>query len=162
MLRQETSEQEFKMELEKMSVKEKFQSLNNDTLLPDDTAGSSQSLSTEAEREAAKSAMIYLKSEKTLDLGKLKATDYKFNKRVFLPKSDTAERESLHGVRRTTMLEIFREFSKKEKKSNDETSRIESNLSKSELAGMMSLKKRVANKEIIITETDKSRRFCVL
>ena len=37
-----------------------------------------------------------------------------------------------------------------------------SNLSKSEQAGFKSLKKRVERNEIIITETDKSKRFCIL
>ena len=43
-----------------------------------------------------------------------------------------------------------------------DTYSLESILSKSELAGLKSLKKRVENNEIVITQTDKSRRFCVL
>ena len=50
-----------------------------------------------------------------------------------------------------------REYSKKEG-----ALKTESNLSKSEIAGLKSLKKRVESKELIITEMDKSRRFCVL
>ena len=35
-------------------------------------------------------------------------------------------------------------------------------MTRSELAGLKSLKKRVQNNELVITETDKSRRFCVM
>ena len=93
MLRQEVSEKEFKVELEKMSVKDKFNTLNNGGAL-DTTFDTSQSasLSDEAEKEEARSAMVYLKSESSLDLSKMKATDYKFNKRIFLPKHESAKK----------------------------------------------------------------------
>ena len=41
-------------------------------------------------------------------------------------------------------------------------SKIVSNLSKSEQRGLKSLKKRVLSGELVIGETDKSKRFCVL
>ena len=80
MLRQEMNEQDFKTELEKMTVKEKLSALNNE--VSTDGEASVESLTEEASKEAAKSAMVYVKSERVLDLGKMKATDYKFNKRV--------------------------------------------------------------------------------
>ena len=96
MLRQETDIKDFKVELEKMTVKEKFNDCNKE---PENTSlisegSQSLSLSEEAEKEAARSAMIYLKSKKSLDLGKIKATDYKFNKRVFLPEDGPVEKRS--------------------------------------------------------------------
>ena len=173
MLRQEVSEREFKVELEKMTVKDKFNTLNKGGDLDTSSSSSqSDSLSEEAENEEARSAMPYLKSEKCLDLSKMRSTDYKFNKRIFLPKHEPAEKEALHEARRLSMLNIFRKTTKDMKKKDisdmdasakdKNMSKIESNLTKSELAGMKSLQKRVQNNELIITETDKSRRFCVL
>ena len=147
-----------------MSVKEKMSALNSRDDIQDQSSNSENSLSEEACKEMAKSEMVYLKSEKVLDLGKMKATNYKFNKRIFLPKGETAEREALHEVRRMSMFETFKNTIKK---SNDggnkeDEKRVSSNLSKLELKGMKSLQKRVKNGELMITETDKSNRFCIL
>ena len=65
------------------------------------------------------------------------------------------------------MLEHFRESAKDTRKTSrkrtgvrqEETENIESNLKNSEIAGMRSLQKRVMNNELIINETDKSRKF---
>ena len=43
-----------------------------------------------------------------------------------------------------------------------ESSKVASNLTDRELAGKKSLKKRVNAREIVITETDKSKRFSIL
>ena len=59
------------------------------------------------------------------------------------------------------MFEAFRDTVKKGD-SGDEEKKVDSNLSKLELLGMKSLQKRVKNGELIVTETDKSNRFCVL
>ena len=67
MLRQEMNEQDFKTELEKMTVKEKLSALNNE--VSTDGEASVESLTEEASKEAAKSAMVYVKSERVLDLG---------------------------------------------------------------------------------------------
>ena len=161
MLRQETSLLEFKTELEKMTVKEKISALNSGSSTPDESLTTDKELSEEASKEEAKTAMVYLKSEKVLNLGKLKATDYKYNKHIFLPKGETAEKEALHEVRRMSMLEAFKETMGKHSERKDKQ-KIETNLTKLELAGMKSLQRRVKNEELIVTETDKSGRFCVL
>ena len=44
-----------------------------------------------AEREIAKASMVYLKSEKSLNLGKMKATDYKYNQ-LYNPTGDCSSR----------------------------------------------------------------------
>ena len=103
MIRQEISELEFKTELEKMSVKEKMSALNSSDDPRDLSVISDNSLSEEANKEMAKSEIVYLKSEKVLDLGKMKAAN------VFLPKGESAEREALHEVRRMSMFETLRD-----------------------------------------------------
>ena len=142
MLRQECDERDFKVELEKMTVKDKYNSLR---VCPEDDLDqdeSNDSLSEVAEKEEAKAAMVYVKSEKVLDLGKLKATEYKFNKHVFLPKNETADKEAMHEVRRAAMLDVFKKSVSKEGK-RGVPGKIESNLTRSERAGMKSLQKRV-------------------
>ena len=112
MIRNESDIDGFKIEMEKMTVKEKMGASSEGTLDTDESVVTETSLTEEAQNEAAKTAMVYNKSDKALDLGKMKATDYKYNKHVFLPKHETVERESLHDIRRTTMLEAFKEYSK--------------------------------------------------
>ena len=106
MLRQEVEEKDFRVELEKMTMKEKFNDSENES--ENSSVLSDDSISEEAEKEAARSAMVYLKSEKSLDLGKIKATDYKFNKRVLLPEDGSTESEAIHEVRRSAMLDVVK------------------------------------------------------
>ena len=179
MVRQEVSEADFKTDLEKMTVKEKYNDREDEGSELLDT--STDSVAIRAEKEEAKSTMVYLRSERSLDLGKMRATNYKYNKHVYLPKNDSTEKEALHEVRRMTMLDCFKKVTgggkdgnnvrkkkdkdlEKEKKENgsEREKKIKSNLSKSEIAGMKSLKKRVENGDIFITETDKPRKFCVM
>ena len=175
MMRQEVNEKDFRAELEKMTVKEKLNELNSTPNCDESvlTTDSSSSLTEEAESEESKAVMVYLKSERVLDLGKLKATDYKFNKHVYLPKSESTEREAVHEARRRlAMLDIFRQVTSKKdaygmkdnkvRSNEDNNNDILSNLTRSEYAGMKSLQKRVLNGEIILTETDKSKKFCVI
>ena len=127
--------------------------------------GSESTSCKEAERMiTAKSSLIYDKASKSLDMGKLRATEYKFNKFVCLPKAENVEREALHEVRRNKMVELFEKATanKNKKADSKKDSNVESNLSKAEQEGLKSLQKRVKNREIVVTETDKSRRFCVL
>ena len=82
-----------------------------------------------------------------------------------MPKAESVDRESKHEVRRNMMLEVFSKATRKKFNNKGEkgmNKKIESNLSKLEQDGLKSLQKRVNNNEIIVTETDKSRRFCVL
>ena len=46
----------------------------------------------------------------SLDLGRLRATDYKYNKYIHLPKPESVNRESVHEVRKDQMLSVFREI----------------------------------------------------
>ena len=52
--------------------------------------------------------MIYSKKDKVRDLGKLRATNYKFNKYVCLPKPETTYREAIHEIRKAEMMKVFK------------------------------------------------------
>ena len=166
MLRQTPDELDFKVDLGKMIVKERFEEFNKDV---GEDGESETTFDGELERLEATAGMIYSKTDKSLDLGKFKATDYKFNNFIHMPNPGKTEKEAAHEIRKREMLKIFKKVvsggSKMKKNAaggKGAEHRVESNLSKSELEGLKSLRKRVNNKEIVITQTDKSRRFCVL
>ena len=79
--------------------------LNNSEF--NETEGLSISSKEEERMITAKSSLIYDKATKSLDMGKLRATEYKFNKFVCLPKAESVEREALHEVRRNKMIELL-------------------------------------------------------
>ena len=115
MLRQKVDLTSFQIELEKMIAREKYGQSNKDEEEYDsgisseneDTESTDNSLDELSEKIAAEAAMVYIKRNKQLDLGKLKATDYKFNKFVHLPRAQEATLEAKHEVRRVAMEKIF-------------------------------------------------------
>ena len=64
-----------------------------------------------AEMIQAKASMVFEKGE---DMGKLKATDYKYNKFVYLPRPQKSTKEAKHEVRKVAMERIFKEVCKQE------------------------------------------------
>ena len=260
MMREAINENDFCTEIGKMIVKEKYDQAdrvdpdNDESVVSGDIDSIDQKLTAEA-------ALTYDKESGVIDMGKFRATNYKFNKMVFLPESESIEREAKHEIRKAEMLRVFKKVcsesgttssynKNKNKKSSHRISEpshgkpsiagtldsctikepshgrpciagpesgtsagahmnnrdshgrpciadsesgantganmnnrnshgrpsiadpsqsggnarssLSSNLSRSEAAGLKSLKKRVENNELIITETDKSKRFCVL
>ena len=53
--------------------------------------------------------MVYIKRDNTLDLDKVKVTDYKFNKFVHLPVAQEVTAKAKHEVRRAAMEKVFKE-----------------------------------------------------
>ena len=107
MLRQNSKESDFVIELEKMVIKDKYKANKDGRDL-----GTTESDGTNSRKEAetdisaladaieARAGMTYCKRDMTLNLGKLRATNYKFNKHICLPRPETAYREALHEVRK--------------------------------------------------------------
>ena len=115
MMRQNVSENDFVVELEKMVIKDKYDACESgrgtDSMTPegnDSVASDVDGLSALAEEISVRSGMIYSRKEKVLDMGKMKATSYKFNKYVHLPRPETTIREAVHEIRKNEMLRIFR------------------------------------------------------
>ena len=65
--------------------------INQSKEVPD---GSDRPLDTEAEKICAKANLVYDKEDKSLDLGRMRATDYKYNKLIHLPRPENVQRES--------------------------------------------------------------------
>ena len=89
-----------------------------------------------------------------------RASDYKLNKNISLPKSLKGEAEFECEMRRREFMECFHNYRSLGR--NGKGERKISNITKEEFEGLNSLKKRMENKEILITQTDKSGRFALL
>ena len=143
-----------------------------------------------------KNRFTYNPTERSISFQKRRATEYKLNKSVKLPKPLNSDQEFECEVRRREFLQSFYEYTniqekrkrkgrkergkavdnKKMKGTQREIKRTQSvtgknknkkkdeyiNLSRYEIVGMESLKKRIKAGEIIITATDKSSRFAIL
>ena len=94
-----------------------------------------------------------------LNFGNQKATNMKRDKRITLSKSASIQLESFMEVRRKRASELYdicmKELGEGAEKGMD-------NLSRAEKRGLRRRKKRVASWEIIVCQTDKFGRFCVL
>ena len=116
--------------------------------------------------------MVYNIKSKTLDFGNLSAPKYKYNKDIFMPDPESPQVEVLHELRRTEMNRIFNRACCKSSPSKQSKDAIpaknkingssEINLSKNEINGLKSLKKRVEQGNIVVVETDKSKKFALL
>ena len=114
--------------------------------------------------------MVYNLKNKSLDFGNMQATMYKYNKRIFTPEPECPENEISHELRRTEMRRIFERAHKQtndngqgnvvnvprsinnispkgsSSQSNGKSNpfvQSESNLSKEEQLGLISLKKEL-------------------
>ena len=104
--------------------------------------------------------MIYDFESKQLDFGKSKATNWKGNKRIKLPKAKSSLQEASLEMRRQAASKVYDECNKllddgAEKVGMDK-------LTAGEKKGLKSLKKQVKDGSIIICQTDKSGHFCVM
>ena len=103
--------------------------------------------------------MAYISQRDVWDARGLRVMDYKHNSRVIFPKAQSGVQENNLEVMRAELLHHHREWvaancnCKKEQQSN---------LSKDEQLGLKSIKKRVADNEIVILPTDKSGRFAIM
>ena len=163
-VRQKLVKESFKIELEKMSCKQKYSSgddLENSTASAPSMCDDKSTPSMEWEER--RSQLVYDFTEGSLEPRRLKATDYRFNRSVTLPKPSPATIEAKHELRKSESLLVFDKLVSTKQNSNSVTPfACKSNLSPSELRGLKSLQKRVASGNIVICESDKSAKLCVL
>ena len=122
MLRPELNETDFAVDLHKMVIKEKYDKMNSESgdVSPEDEEEERKKGPDESrvdgliQRLDAKARLVFDKGDKSLDLGRLTATDYKFNRFIYLPKPESSMRESLHEVRKDLMMNTFRKFVERE------------------------------------------------
>ena len=177
-VRQKLVKESFKVESEKMSCKQKFtagdefcegQPTSNvdvqssfvvQSQSQDDSAQAKPDRATRWEEKRAQ--LVYDFTEGSLDPGRLKATDYKFNKSTNLPKPSSADVEAKHDLRKKESLAIFDKVVSNPSSKSKTPYACKSNLTPSELRGLKSLQKRVADGSIVVCESDKSVRVCVM
>ena len=190
MIRCDLSEEEHKIDVEKMIVKQKFDNCFNQC--EDDSSvalNTSASVQNQNKPSAEKvfgvrsnrvkgencnmdkldnfdvkweencGSMPYDHRSKILDLGNMRATNYKYNKNICLPPNESPQVESAHESRRTELMRVFERVAKDPKFKDPGN---ESNLSPSELRGLRSLKKRIREGSIVIADTDKSKRLSLI
>ena len=95
---------------------------------------------------------------KVFDDRKRRVTDLAECSRVTLPKPMKERDEALIEIRRGMIDQIFEEYRNENCKGDAQPS----NLSKEELEGLESLKKKIQEKKIFICKTDKPGKFCVV
>ena len=102
MMRQPVSEIDFKTDIGKMIVKQRFDEGDRDR---------EEEIDDELEERCklieAEAGLVYNKTSSVLDLGKLKATNYKYNNFIHLPAPGDPEKEACHEIRKKEMLRIF-------------------------------------------------------
>ena len=113
----------------------------------------------ELELEDAESREVYDSINKTYNAQKQRVTDLEQNAFVILPKPQPVDYEALLEIRRQKYTETFVEY-----KENhcDKEGKQRSNLTKQQASGIRKLKKRISEGEIIVCETDKAGRLCVM
>ena len=110
--------------------------------------------------DEAKTRMHFDPEMMSLNFSKKRATDLKGNSRVFLPrKVKSFEVEAKLEMLRVESMAIFKQFIEEKCGKNG---RQKSNLSKSQIKGMVSLKTRIKNGEIVVIPTDKTGKFTVM
>ena len=158
------SKERFMAEYEKGLCKKKYsdigkEEINGKTVEETPIDEEDARIMKEAEWQGVKSELVYDFESKSMDFGNQKATNMKRNKRIKLPKASSIQMEAFLEVRRKEGARLYdmclKELGEGAEKGMD-------NLSGAEKKGLRSLKKRVAAGELIICQTDKSGRFCVL
>ena len=110
--------------------------------------------------EEARKRMYFDPDKVSLNFAKKRASDLKGNSRVFLPKRvKSFDMESKLEMMRVECYAVFRQYMDEKCGKNG---RQKSNLSKSQLKGLLSLKKRIKNAEIVVVPTDKTGKFSVM
>ena len=158
-LRNILDRQTYLEELEKSFIKEKYNRIGKEET---DGIVVEESEDEDSAWLEKKLSMIYDFEDKTVDFGRSKPTGWKNNKRVNLPKTGSTQLEGFIEVRRRDAIRVYDECLKvlgyDEKKDKDAID----NLNAREKKGLRSLQKRVKSGELIVCQTDKSSRFCVM
>ena len=158
------SKGKFMMEFEKGMIKKLYSDIGKEivdgvTVEETPTDKEDERVMKEAEWQERKSTLVYDFEIKEMDFGKMRATEMKGNKRVVLPKASDIKVEALMEVRRKRAAQLYDLCVKK---LGEGAEKGKDNLTLGEKRGLKSLKKRVSEGEIVICQTDKSGRFCIL
>ena len=167
------SEEEFEVDVEECILKIKWDMMGEDGKVRDSAdkalevvLGVEECAAIDAEKreeeeiKVGETRSIFDWKNKTLDLGRRRATDVKGNSRVIFPrKARTLGEES---ALETLRMELFTLFSQYVGENCDSKGEQKSNLTRGEEEGLKSLRKRVKEGDIVIIPTDKSGNLTVM
>ena len=147
------SPEDFEVEIELCISKQKWNRMSR--------AGNSED---EAEREQVEledtmSREVFDLEEKVFNMQKQRVTDLKHNAYVILPPTQEIDYESLLELRRQKQSQIFRDYVKQ---NCDKKGRQKTNITKQQARGLKKLRKRIEEGKLIVCQTDKSGRLCVM
>ena len=195
-LRYDVELTDFKIELEKMAAKKKYREhemameIKKKNILagivaPCEAKNNNELNDHESELnglwEKERQNLVFDPLINRIDFRRRRPTDYKHNKRIFLPKAASLDVEFDCEKRRRLFIKCLEDLKKERDIYENENKRAGSedvkdtvnetgthdrkkidNFSKSEMRGFKSLMKRVSDGELILTTTDKSSRMAVL
>ena len=110
--------------------------------------------------EEAKLIMVYNDEDKSINFSKRRVTDMKGNARVIMPKR--VKDFDLETKLETLRVELKGVFSRYMAENCTKFGAQRSNLTRGELRGLKSLRKRVTEGEIVVIPTDKTSNFSVM
>ena len=112
----------------------------------------------ESEILNAKSRQAFDPVERQYDARNIRVTDLEINTRVTLPKGLPEDQEAWLEIRRSKYAQVCRDYIRK---NCSEKGEQRSNLTKDELVGLISLKKKIKEGSLVIMSTDKSNKFAL-
>ena len=155
-LRRVLDRENFLVEVEKALAKERYGRIGEDEEPPD--KGDDKELREEVEWQETKSSLIFDKQDNNISFARARATNMKNNKRIHLPKPLLPNQEAVMELRKQEALKVFdacMALLEKKEELKDE------NLTDRQRRGLKSLKVKVKEGWLVITQTDKSGRFAV-
>ena len=90
----------------------------------------------------------------------MRVTDTKFNRRTILPGNRNKNIEAQENLRKENAMKTFQEYNYEY--CNDKGKALQKNITKNQELRIKTLKKRVENGEIYISQTDKSGKLAVI
>ena len=152
------NKQDFEVELELGCIKTRME------LIKQSEVEEVEDLTEEAlkkhEVDERDSRSVFNQNTGVLQMSKQRVTDAKYNTRSFPPRVADMNDELVIQNRRNETMKAFDNL--KTSKCDKRGKQRDCNMSREEQKGKSSLKKRIGNKEIIVTMTDKSGKFAVV
>ena len=147
------SPEDFEVEVELCITKQKWNRMSRADNCEDEAERE------EVELEDAMSQEVFDPEAKVFNMQKQRVTDLKHNAYVILPPAQEIDYESLLELRRQKQSQIFEDYVKT---NCDEKGRQKANITKQQARGLKKLRKRIEEGELIVCQTDKSGRLCVM
>ena len=119
MIRRDVDINEFRQEVEKGIAKQNYNDVEQEDLEPGSVVSEQSEISDSAKTMELESKMIFNFRANDLSLERMRCTDFKYNKRIFLPQPKNANREALHQTRREEMLRVFKKVAVKSQTERD-------------------------------------------